>query len=151
MRSHSVRATRRKAGMSLVETSISLVILSVGILGMIAAQVTALQQSNQGRHSTEAAQLARDQMEFVQRLPWTHSAVTVSAGWTAPRTSSLMVQRSGAQTALAEQSFDVSWRVSAGATPDLRRVDVRVQWTEDTKAGAAANRSYVMSALKVNE
>jgi Tfp pilus assembly protein PilV len=136
--------------MSLIETTISLVVLSVGILGMMAAQITALQQNNQGRHSTEAAQLARDQMEFIQRLPWTHPAVAVSASWTAPRTSSVTVQRAGGQTGYTEQQFDTAWRVAAGATPELRRIDVRVQWTED-QGGTSAPRSFVMSALKVNE
>lgn len=142
---------RRSAGMSLIETTISLVVLSVGILGMIAAQVTALHQNNQGRHSTEAAQFARDQMEMMQRLPWAHPTVQVTSNWTAPRTGTTYVQRQSGAAADSEQQFDTSWRVTATGNPNLRRIDVRVQWLDDSKGGTTATRSYVMTALKVNE
>jgi hypothetical protein len=117
---------------------------------MIAAQVTALQQNNQGRHSTEAAQIARDQMELLQRLPWSHPAVQVSGTWTVPRITSTLVAGATGQPGAAEQQFNTSWRVTGTATPQLRRVDVRVQWVEATQGNAATNRVYVMSALKVD-
>jgi Tfp pilus assembly protein PilV len=137
--------------MSLVETTIALSVLAVGILGMIAAQVTALHQNNEGRHSTEAAQLARDQIEMIQRLPWTHTAVLPTGAWTAPRASTTSIKRDNGQTALTEQSFDTSWRVTAGAAPNLRRVDVRVQWTEDTGTGTQGTYRVVMSTLKAQD
>lgn len=136
--------------MSLIETMIALVVLSVGILAMLAAQITALQQGNQGRHRTEAGQVARDQMEFLQRLPWNHLAVQASAGWKPVRQVALDVNGAGVQV-FAEQSFDLDYRVLPGATADLRRVDVRVQWTEDTDSGTSSTKEYVMSSLKVNQ
>jgi Tfp pilus assembly protein PilV len=134
--------------MSMIETTISLVVLSVGILGMLAAQVTALQQSNHGRHVTEAAQLARDQLEMLQRLPWTHPAVAAGTAWSAPRATTQTVTRANGQTGTTEETFNVSWRVQAGASPNVRRVDVRVLWAEEDGSGSTANRQAYMSTLK---
>ena len=151
MTTSQASAVRKSAGMTLVETTCALGILAVGVLAMMAAQVTALQQNNRGRHTTEAAQIARDQMEFIQRLPWTHASVAPSAGWQLPRIVTQTVQRASGQTGYAEESFTTDWRVQPGANPNLRRVEVRVQWTEDASGGGTAgNRSIVMSTLKAN-
>lgn len=144
------QAARKSGGMTLVETTIALGILAVGMLAMMAAQATSLQQNNQGRHTTEAAQIARDQMEFIQRLPWTHASLVPSAGWQAARTTTLAVQRLNGQTALTEETFLADWRIQPGANLNLRRVEVRVRWTEDAAGGVAGNHSVVMSTLKAN-
>jgi hypothetical protein len=149
MANREARSVRRTGGISLVETTIALVVLSVGILGMLAAQITALHQSNQGRHHTAAAQIARDQTELLMRLPWTDPAVLPTGVWSLPRATTTLVDGDPAQPGMVEQTFNVSWRVSPGATLNLRLIDVRVNWTEDTQGGAAANRQFVMSTLKV--
>lgn len=145
------RSRPRDGGMTLIETTIALVILGVGILAMLAAQITALQQTSQGRHATEAAQVARDQMEFLQRLPWSHAAVQPVGAWRPSRVVSTEV----AQTATAvtlEQDFNMDYRVITSALdPDIRMIDVRVQWSDNDSAGGSANRSFVMSSLKVEE
>jgi Tfp pilus assembly protein PilV len=149
--SDTTRSLRRRAagGMTLVETTIALVILSVGILAMFAAQITALDQTSQGRHTTEAAQVARDQMEFLQRLPWTHASVQPSGAWYASRTLSTKIRQSGVD--VLEQDFAMDYRVTASAIDaDIRTIDVRVQWTDDD-SGGAVNRVFTMSGLKVEE
>lgn len=150
MKTSYAQADRKSGGMTLVETTIALGILAVGMLAMMAAQATSLQQNNQGRHTTEAAQIARDQLEFIQRLPWTHASVLPSAGWQAARTVTQTVQRANGQAGTTEESFTTDWRVQAGSNPNLRRVEVRIQWTEDASGGAAGNHALVMSTLKAN-
>lgn len=140
----------RERGITLIETTIALVILGVGILAMLAAQITALEQTSQGRHSTEAAQIARDQIEFLQRLPWTHTAVQTSAGWKAPRVVTTNVARQG--TAIVqEQDFNLDYRVTTSALdPAIRTLDVRVRWNDDDSAGGSTQRAYTMSSLMVD-
>lgn len=138
----------REGGITLIETTIALVILGVGILAMLAAQITALEQTSQGRHSTEAAQVARDQMEFLQRLPWTHAAVAPSAGWKAARTVSTNVARQGGAAVVQEQDFSMDYRVMTSVLdPGMRTLDVRVQWSDDDSGAGGAQRIYTMTTL----
>ncbi len=136
--------------MTLVETTIALVILAVGLLAMLAVQIQALNQGNQGRHSTEAAQIARDQMEMLQRLPWTHAAVAPGANWQPPRNVALIVQSPAGNA--QEQVFALDWRVTQNALdPNLRMIDVRVTWAENGANAAAGNRSHAMSSVKFKD
>lgn len=144
------RRAKLSSGLSLLETSVSLGILAVGILGMLAAQTISLSETSKGRHSTEAAQVARDQLELIQRMPWSAPDVQPTAGWTAPRATTSYVDRAGGAPSVAEQTFNVSWWVQPGPIPELRRVDVRVQWAEDNAATGGINRTLVMSTLKAD-
>jgi Tfp pilus assembly protein PilV len=151
MSDRSPRSARRRArGITLIETTIALVILSVGILAMFAAQITALEQTTQGRHTTDAAQIARDQLEFLQRLPWTHTAVLPSAGWKAVRLVTTTVSRQGTAS-VQEQDFNMDYRVTTSVLdPAIRTVDVRVQWSDDDSGAGVAQRVYTMSSLMVD-
>jgi len=144
----AVRRARGRSGFTLIEVMFALAILAGGLLAMLAVQVQALKQGRYGRHTTEAMQIARDQMEFFTRLPWSAAAVQPVA-WTAPTVMNVQVQNEGG--AVAEQAFNVSWRISAAAVnPNMRNIDVRVTWVEqDARAGF--RRSYVLSSNKSNE
>ena len=147
----SAKRLRGRCGFSIAETTISLAILAVGILGMIAAQGTALHENNQGRHTTAAAQVARDQLESLHRLPWTHPDLSVATNWKTGRTTQATVARQNGQTAYTEESFTSAHRVLAGQTADLRRIEVRVNWVEeDTGTGTPNTKQIVMSTLRVN-
>jgi len=138
----------RRGGFTLIEMMFALVILAGGLLAMLMVQTQALKQGRYGRHTSDAMQVARDQMEFFMRLPWGDAAVQ-PVGWTAPAPIGLAVQNeSGAQT---QQTFNVSWRISsAGFDPNVRVIEVSVTWTEDD-IGAASPRSYLLASNKNNE
>ena len=61
--------------MTLLEVMIALAVLAMGLLAMLAMQISAMRGGKYGRHTTEAAQLARDQMEYLHRLDWGDAAV----------------------------------------------------------------------------
>jgi hypothetical protein len=114
---------------------------------MLTAQIQALKQGKYGRHTTEAAQVARDQMELLLRLPWTDAAVQPTA-WTAPAPVTLAFQND--QGAVVQQQFDVSYRVSTAAfDPNVRTIDVDVQWNEPDADPAVPPRRFVLSSNKV--
>jgi Tfp pilus assembly protein PilV len=149
----SPRTIGRTSGISLLEVMIGLAILAFGLLGLAAMQIQAMGSSAKGRGLGRAAEIAKEQMERVQMLPWAQVAPTggfVAPGWIAyagyaagevPVTADLPNQPGGA----VEQVYAVRWQVAdANAVGTLRDVDVRVQWTE---AGGRA-RNYTLSTTR---
>jgi prepilin-type N-terminal cleavage/methylation domain-containing protein len=139
---------RARAGFTLIEMMFAMVIMAAGLLAMLAVQVQALQQGRYGRHTTEARQIGRDQMERFMRLPWGDPAVQPMA-WTAPTPVTMTVQNDTG--AVAQQTFNLSWRIQAAAfEPNARTIDIDVTWVEND-VGANFPRRYVLSSLKNNE
>ena len=145
----ALHTTRRaRSGFTLIEMMFAMVILAGGLLAMLAVQVQALKQGRYGRHTSEAMQIARDQMELLMRLPWDDADAQPTA-WTAPAALDVTVQNDGG--AVAQQTFNVSWRIQAAAfEPNARTVDIDVTWTE-SDANAGFDRRYVLSSIKNNE
>jgi Tfp pilus assembly protein PilV len=132
--------------MTLLEVMIALAILAVGLLAMLAMQVSAMRSGKYGRHTTQAAQVARDQMEFLHRLDWADAAVQPTA-WTPPAPSIVTVQSAAGDQ--VEMTYNVSYRVTNDALDtNLRLVDVRVTWTEMNAPAGAPPRRYAMSTIR---
>ena len=136
------RSDRRNRGLSLLELVIALSVLSVGLLGMLAMQTQALQGSRHGKHVSEAARFAEEQIEFLHRQPW--AAVPVSA-WSAPRVVNGSVNGTGPSV---PQQYSISFRVTAGPDADLRLIDVAVSWTMPDAPPATPDRVYNISSLR---
>ncbi len=140
--------TTRRGGFTLVEMMFALAILAGGLLAMLMVQTQALKQGRYGRHTTDAMQVARDQMEFFMRLPWGDAAVQPVA-WTAPTPISLNVQNEGGT--VAQQVFNLSWRItSAGFDANVRVIEVNVAWVEGD-ANAGFTRNFLLASNKNNE
>ena len=139
---------RSRSGFTMIEMMFAMAILAGGLLAMLAVQVQALKQGRYGRHTSEAMQIARDQMELLMRLPWDDASAQPTA-WTNPAAIDVTVQNEGGTA--AQQTFNVSWRITAAAfEANARTVDIDVTWTEnDANAGFA--RRYVLSSIKNNE
>lgn len=152
MRRRSFRrraAGRAESGLTLLEVMISLSILAVGLLAMLAMQASALKQGRYGRHTTMGAQIARDEMELLKRVPWADPRIQPT-GWTAPTAVPVTVQTPAG--AIQEQVFNVSRRVTQDpADANLRLVDVRVTWVEPTMPPNAPPRRYAMSSVRHND
>ena len=133
---------RRKTGLSLLELLVALTVLAVGLLGMLAMQTQALRGSQHGKHVSEAARFAEEQIEFLHRQPWNDIAVS---GWSAPRSVSGAVNGTGPN---APQQYAVSYRVTAGPDTDLRLIDVNVTWTMPDAPLNAAPRVYNVSSVR---
>jgi type IV pilus assembly protein PilV len=131
----------RAQGFTLVEVMIALVILAFGLLAMAAMQLTAMSGGRAGRHSTQAAVMARDQMETFQRLAWANVAAT--GGWTAPVTVN-SVPDGGSGT---EQGYALSWRITNVDANWIKNVDVRMTWNEPNITG----RTLTLSSTRYND
>lgn len=139
------RSERRPNGFTLIEMMFAMVILASGLLAMLLVQTQAMKQGRHGRHTTEAARIARDQMERFMRLPWDSAAVQPT-NWTAPNPVDLAVQNEAG--ADVQQSFNVSWRITPSVT-DLRVIEIDVTWVEGD-IGAAFPRSFRLASTKNN-
>jgi Tfp pilus assembly protein PilV len=152
-RSKARRGKRRSGGMTLLEVMIALGILAFGLLAMLAMQVSAMRGGRYGRHTTQAAQLARDQMEYLHRLDWTDAAVQPT-GWKLDYEGSGASETTQVDSASGQQqemTYNVSYRVTNDANPDLRLIDVRVIWTETNAPAGAPPHRYAMSTIRNND
>ncbi len=143
-----------RTGFTLVEVMIALGILAFGLLTLAAMQLEALRQGSGGWNQTQAAVLARDQLEQIRRLPWDQVAPTAGfqpVPWLMdPALPPGLVARTlssasgGLQT---RQVFTVNWRVQAvPGDANLRTVDVQVSWAEPRNP----NRSVTLSTVRYN-
>ena len=139
--SRALRA--RPEGFTLLEIMIALAILGFGLLAMAAMQITAMSGGRAGRHTSQAAVVARDQMETFQRVAWNSAQLTATVGWSAPIT----VNNTPDGGAGAEQSYAVSWRVTNVDPNWIKNVDVRVTWSEPNFAG----RTLTISSTRYND
>ena len=129
----------------MVELLIALTVLAVGLLGMLTMQTQALRGSQHGKHVSEAARVAEQQMEFLNRQPW--AAIPPSA-WSAPRTVAGPINGAGPSL---PQAYSVTWRVQAGPDPSLRLLDVQVTWTTPELPAGAPGSLYAISSVRHND
>jgi prepilin-type N-terminal cleavage/methylation domain-containing protein len=136
---------RRSGGFTLVEVMIVIGILSFGLLALSAMQIKAMHGSDRGRHATNAAAIAENKMEQLQRDPWTTIAVT---GGFIPDPVNPVVQNNtqldGGTS--SERAYSVSYQITDVEANYTRAIDVRVSWTEE----GGENRSVTLSSVRYN-
>jgi len=148
------RAGRARAGMTLIEVMIAVLLLAVGVAGMIAIQVLAMRDEAIAREDNEASRIARDVLEQIQRMPFTQVAPTV--GYVQPawisnagyNNGEVPVQVQQPDGGVVDQNvYTVSWKITnvAGQT-SLRNVDIQVAWID----AAEHPQTYTASTLKYN-
>ena len=145
---------RRAGGFTLLEIMITLTVVAIGLMAMMMMQVQAMKDGSRGRHRTGAAMIARDQIERIQTMPFSESALDVMnpLTWTTPPwldnggdgtlvAGEIPVAVSQAGGSVRDIVYDVAYLVGADdpgdPNPDLRRVDLEVIWDEE---GLSNNR-----------
>jgi type IV pilus assembly protein PilV len=145
----------RRAGFTLIEIMIAMVLLAIGVLSMLALQTHAMRGTQLGRHYGDAAQVAKNEMEALLRREWDDMAVEA---WTAPEDRvPYEVQIDGEANSI-EQTYQVSHRIvddvvaDPVAPTDVRTIDVRVTWYEpNDDPGAPPRRRYAMTTSRFND
>jgi type II secretory pathway pseudopilin PulG len=147
----SPRRRRSERGLTLLEVTVALGVLAFGLLGVLAMQVHALKDGRVGRHQSRAAQIARNQMEFLNRVPWDTAIAQDTGGWViAGDTVNNQVDTGGAT--VTEQAFNVDWRITDDpANPDLRQIDVRVNWQEPSDPPGFPVRRFAITSVRFRD
>ncbi len=132
---------RHRGGLTLVEITIAMVILSFGLLGVAALQVRAITERSSSQHLSDASAIARNRVEALMRQAWDAGILTdTGGGWTA-----------AVNVPLVDQTYAQSDRITDNsplpATVTIKAIEVRVVWS-DTKR---LNRSVVLSSARLRE
>jgi len=136
--------TRRKCaarGFSLIEVMIAMTVFALGMVTLSAVQVQAMRSGSSSRHATQAAAIAKSQMEQLQRLDWAQIGPTT--GWTTPVERNNTVQGS---PNMVERVYTVDWRITDLTPAWTRAIDVRIRWSDPKRP----NRSVVISSVRFN-
>ena len=102
----AARGPRSRVGVTFLELLIALLLLAFGMLSMTAAQMHAMRGGRANRRANQAASIAENRIEQLQRQDW--DAIP-PANWTAPILVSDRT-RSASESAAVEQSFAVQCR-----------------------------------------
>lgn len=123
---HRVRAPARVRGVSLIEVMVALSILGFGMLGVVAAEISALRTTDQSQDRMLANRLAQQQREAFQEMSTTPLEVIRVAG-TDPNDPLNPIDPDPNDT--DQMVFTRSWTITPDAPePDVYRILVTVSW-----------------------
>jgi len=136
------RAQRRRAGMSLVEIMVAMVVLSFGLLGVAALQVRAITEGTGGEHLSSAAAEARNRVEELGRLAWTDAALADDSGnWSAA------TPFTGRQGQAYSRQDRITWDNADADLVQLKQIEVRVSWDDAKRTG----RQVLLTSTRLRE
>lgn len=144
------RAKRGQAGLTIVELMVAMVVLTFGMLAMLAMQIHAMKGGKVGRHYTRASRIARDQVEVFHRFPFASPQFADTGGWVLNATTvtdQISLDSTGQQ--FNDQIYTLDWRLTTNPVrPDIRMIDVRVTWRElnDPPAPSPPRRFAISSS-----
>jgi hypothetical protein len=156
-----VRTRDAEAGFTLIEAILAVGILSFGLLALSIMQLEAISQGSMGRHSADAAAIARTHLEQIQRVPWDEITDAQAAGtWTATDwpgvtgTVDAEIAGVGGNTAVLK-TYTVDWLVEdvmdggspPAARPCLRDIQLRVTWPEENMS---SDKSLTLRTRRFN-
>ncbi len=146
-------ASRRQAGLTIIELMVAMVVLTFGMLAMLAMQIHAMRGGTVGRHYTRAARIARDQVEVFHRFPYDDPQFADTGGWVIGAnvvTDNITLNAAGQN--FTDEVYTVDWRLTTNpARPDLRNIDVRVTWREHNDDAGAPPRRFAISSSRYDD
>ncbi len=115
-------------GFTLIEVMIALTIMSVGVLSIGMAQLSALKLSTMSSRLSQGMYLAEEQLEIFRSMPWGPTFTTAAVNVPDPQGLLTPVQGDSAQ-------FNRSWTITPNAPPHgLTGIIVTVVWTNSNGA-----------------
>ncbi len=109
-------------GFTLIEVMVALTIMSIGVLSIGLAQLTAMRIVSMSSHLSQAMYLAQEQMETFRSMPWGATFTTAAVDVPDPAGPITPVQGHATQ-------FNRSWTIAPNAPPHgLTEITVTVVW-----------------------
>ncbi len=162
-------SAEREWGFTLMEVMVTLMVLSVGLLGIASQSVSVIKANSLSDHMTRATVLAEDKMEELKRLGYTHTQLQDTDSNTADVSTDIQANPSfftnpdhsyanptsetGTVTLPSAPRQDrVVWNV-ANNTPaaGMKTITVIVGWKTSNKSGTAAKSHYVALTTIMHE
>ncbi len=112
-------ARRRQRGVTLIESLIAVLLLSVGALALMRVQPELRQHAEFARQRSEAVQLAQEELEATR-------GIATTAGFAALADRAITLEPDG----LGRPRFALQRRVDALAWPGAKAVTVQVSWVD---------------------
>ena len=128
----------RQKGLSLIETVVAILILSVGALAAATMQVTSTKANQAANNRQVAANLARQLLEAAEARSYIHADLTTTGGFVAPPSAlnggSNPINAEGLGSGTG-RSFTRTWwiQTTGGTTPttvNFKTITVRVAWNQ---------------------
>nr|WP_320012045.1 prepilin-type N-terminal cleavage/methylation domain-containing protein [uncultured Desulfobulbus sp.] len=106
-----------QTGFTLIEVTMAMVILGVGIMSIVALQTRDMMYNNNSRRQAEAYTWAMDRIEHLRALSYTDTDLGVSA----------------TEKTASEGPYSIRWLVSDNSTDvaNTKKVDVTVFWNNN--------------------
>ena len=149
-------ARRKRAGFSLIEVTVALMVLAFGLLTVALMQIHAMRGASKGRHLTSASMIAREQIEQVGRVPfselndktWGQSEAWMSDLGLTRGDISVVVDQPGGNLQV-ERVYNVDWQISDVTPPneDLKNVELAVTWQDENSPNP---KTFSLATLVVN-
>lgn len=115
----SMTPIRSQRGFTLLEVTMALAVLGIGIMSIVALQTRDAMYNNSSRRQTQAHTWALDRVERLRALSYTDADLGFTSG--TPRKDS-------------QGPYTVQWEVTdnAAKVPDTKKVDVKVLWNNNS-------------------
>jgi prepilin-type N-terminal cleavage/methylation domain-containing protein len=125
---HQQKKRQREQGFTMVELLVTMVLLSIILLGLAALQITTLRQASDSQRSGEALRIAEREIDVWRsvRLSQVSSNATSGDGWDVLH-GGVLVRADGHPDAAAGL-YRVERRIEANSGPSGWRIIVRVSW-----------------------
>ncbi len=127
-----------ESGFTLIEVMIALAIMSIGVLSLGVAQLTALRMSSTSSRLSQAMYLAEEQMEIFRSMPWgaTFTALVVDQ----PDPGNPILPVAGDASA-----YNRSWTIQPNQPPhNLSEITITVTWVNAT----GSRQNAVLKGIK---
>jgi len=137
-------------GFSLVEVLVSLVILSVGLIGTGKYQVALLKNSSDVQARSRAINIAQQKIEEIKAYK------SLTAYDNIKSSATLISDAASAGTTLdfsttgVNATYDLAWTVVPNTTPDYVKIEVVVTWTERDGAPQQVKLDSIVSKTDPN-
>ena len=116
----SMSESRDECGFTLVETTIAMLVLLIGLVGVADLLAVAIRANSFSFNSGAATIAAQNKVEEFRRLTFDNPQIQISATSPDPLTSNVANYND------TSGNFIRRWSVAAGPTPDTRLVTLRV-------------------------
>lgn len=135
---------KKNAGYSLIEVIVSLSVFILVISFLITTFPSTMRSVDQGKDYVLAAQIAKQELEFVSQLPWDEQVNTNPALQT--RSTSLIVRT---KSAAAEKTFysDFDVQPLAEDPTSVKVVKVKIYWDVGKLSTGTGEREVVVETM----